>query len=86
MIITFTKEIAWQKYFNKIYIFNDVERNTFILEDIAVIIWDYINVGYEYEKILSELKSKYNEINISELKKDLDMFLDEMRENRLVEW
>lgn len=84
MIITFSDNLAWQEYFGKIYIFNEVERNSFILEDIAAIIWNFINLGYCYDEILVKLKSKYKNIQDKEIKTDLNEFLNDMKDTGLV--
>lgn len=61
--------VAWQEYFDKIYIFDDVNCEAYILEDVSAFIWKVLEKHQTYDQILAALFKQYRTIDSIVLKK-----------------
>ena len=76
--------VAWQEYFDKVYIFDDVNYEAFVLEDVSAFIWKALEKHHILEQILSLLIKKYPTTDKMVLENDLEEFLDSLIEANLV--
>ena len=84
MKIWVKKSIAWQEYFGKIYIFDDVNHNSFTLEDTAMVIWKSIIKTKNYEKTLEEMFNHFPAVDKNSLANDIKTFVMDLKHNRIV--
>ncbi len=76
--------IAWQIYDNVLYIFDDVNRRTFILTDVSIVIWKLIANGYSHEAILQHIVNAYV-VDVDVVKNDVNAFVNDLIANGLLE-
>lgn len=74
MEICYSRNIAWQDYFDTIYIFNEHTRNTYVLKDSARCFWLLISKNRQFDKICSMLRKDYTDISFDILKQDFYEF------------
>ena len=78
------KNIAYQKYFGKIYVFDDVIQEAYILDEVSAFIWGALETVQEYGQLLKVLKIQYPEADVDVLDVDLQDFLNTLVETGLV--
>ena len=76
--------IAWQIYDDVVYIFDDVNRQTYILEEISVLIWKLINKGYNYNCIIDYIANTYI-VDEATVTSDVNDFIETLIDNNILE-
>lgn len=84
MKIFYSANIAWQDYFETIYIFNEQSRDTFLLEGTARQIWLTIETNNDIKNIVDLLSNIYN-VGAEVIERDCIELLNEMKENGLID-
>lgn len=80
----YSANIAWQDYFETIYIFNEQKHNTFLLEGTARQIWLTIETNNDVKNIVDLLSNTYK-VGAEIIEKDCIELLNEMKENGLID-
>jgi hypothetical protein len=79
MAIKIKQTIAWQMYEDVVYIFDDVNRETYTLTDVSAIIWKFIAQGYDFNKIVNVISDRYvidKEVVLSDIKEFVNDLLE----------
>ena len=84
MRVSYSTNIAWQDYFEAIYIFNEQSHDAFLLEGSARQIWLTIEANNDIKNMVNVLSDMYN-VSAEVIEKDCLELLNEMKENGLIE-
>ena len=80
------KDIAWQEYFGTLYVFDDISRESYTLEDLASAIWKIISGSKDIllSDIKAQVKSMYPDIASKTIDDDVNEFIMDLLDSGLV--
>lgn len=84
MIVKYSPNIAWQKFFNTVYIFDEINHKTFIITDIAMQFWMTLQRLDNFKEICIELSKYHTSIIYVDLEQDFKEFIEELERNNLI--
>ncbi len=58
--IKFPEHISWTKLNNRVFVFNEITNDVYMLKGIQKDVWLFIEQKYDFNKILHELSEKYD--------------------------